>query len=72
MLSKISRRCNFGSLKGKDGLANRFFVYRLFHRIRRREIDLYTEQIGEAVFEMRHADERETFRAVEIGHKIDV
>lgn len=72
MLSRISRSCDFGSLKGKRGVSEGLIADGFFHGIGGREIDFGSEEVGEAIFKMDHGDEREAPGAVEVSHEVDV
>ena len=72
MLSSMSRRWDWVSLKGKDSLAESTVADGFAHPVGGREIDSCAQEIGEAALESSYGDEGDTPRAVEVGEQIDI
>ena len=72
MLSSMSWRCVWASLKGKNGLAQSLAPNRLPHPVGRRQIDFRAKQIAKAAFKTAHRHQRDSLRRVKICQKIDI
>jgi len=72
MLSMMSRRWDWVSLKGKDGLTKGAGADWLSHPIGGREIDFGSEEIGEAALDASNRDQSDAPGEVEVCEQIDV
>ena len=72
MLSWMSRRWDWASLKGKDGLAKGTGSDWLPHPVGGGEIDFAAEEVGEAALESSYGDEGDAPGAIEVGEQIDI
>ena len=72
MASRISRRDNAGSLKGKDGLAGRFGGNRLLEPLCRGKIHADTQHIREAILNGDHVQKRQAPSGSELGYDIHI
>jgi len=72
MLSKMSRRCLSGSLKGNNCLPQDLILYRFFEPFGRGQIDSRSQQVGKSALEPSHRQQRIVFRLVEVSQQVDI